>query len=129
MPIPYNSEFRERIIAVMKNGGTIINTAKRFKVSESTVRRYWEQHNEIWNIEPKKRLENGKRKVNYDKVLEYVNNHSDKTLKEIGAVFDICGQTVLNILRKFNYTFKKKVYFMSKEMKKKEQNLQKKSKK
>jgi transposase len=126
MPIPYNSEFRERVIAVMKHGGTIINTAKRFKVSESTVRRYWEQHNEIGNISPKKRPEIRKRKVNYDEVLEYVNNHSDQTLKEIGEVFKISAQTVSRIFRKLNYTFKKKVYFMSKEMKKKEPNLKKK---
>lgn len=129
MATGYNIDLRLKAIEALKNGSLQRNVAKRFKVSESTVARWWRKYRETGDVSAKQLPKIRKRKVDYDKVLEYVSNHSDKTLKEIGAVFKIAAQSVSSILHKNNYTFKKKVYFLSKGMKKKEKSLKKKSKK
>ncbi len=47
------------------------------------------------------------RKVDYNKVEEFIEKHPDKTLKEIGEKFKISAFATYKIIRKLDITYKK----------------------
>ena len=82
----------------MTDGSLQRNVAKRFKISERTVRRYWKLHREKADLYPKKPVKTRPNKVDWNQVLEFVKNHNDKTLREIGENFKINPSSVFRIL-------------------------------
>lgn len=108
MPVPYSFDLRSRIIETLKENQSKQRASKLFKVSIRTVERYWKQYQETGKIEIKKPTSTRPRKVDYDKVKEYVDKNNDQTLKEIGDFFKISAFAILKILRTYDYTFKKK---------------------
>jgi transposase len=117
MSTSYSLDLRTKVITALKNGSLQRNVAKRFKISLSTVKRYWKLYKENGDIKPKKRVNSWKRKVNYDEVIFFVKNNSDKTLQEIGENFKITARSVFYILRAMNFTFKKSRFYTKKETK------------
>jgi len=127
MSTSYSLDLRTKIITALTNGSLQRNVAKRFKISERTVRRYWKLHREKADLYPKKPVKTRPNKVDWNQVLEFVKNHNDKTLREIGENFKINPSSVFRILLSFNFTFKKSRFYTKKETKMNEENLLKKS--
>ena len=127
MSTSYSLDLRTKIITALTNGSLQRNVAKRFKITERTVRRYWKLHREKADLYPKKPVKTRPNKVDWNQVLEFVKNHNDKTLREIGENFKINPSSVFRILLSFNFTFKKSRFYTKKETKMNEENLLKKS--
>jgi len=127
MSTSYSLDLRTKIITALTNGSLQRNVAKRFKISERTIRRYWKLHREKADLYPKKPVKTRPNKVDWNQVLEFVKNHNDKTLREIGENFKINPSSVFRILLSFNFTFKKSRFYTKKETKMNEENLLKKS--
>jgi transposase len=51
----YSSDLRERVVAARAKGYTIAETARLFRVSESSVERYWSQFQSTGKLEPRQR--------------------------------------------------------------------------
>jgi len=51
----YSCDLRERVVAARAKGHTIAETARLFRVSESSVERYWNQYQSTGKLEPKQR--------------------------------------------------------------------------
>lgn len=51
----YSCDLRERVVAARGKGHTIAETARLFRVSESSVERYWNQYQSTGKLEPKRR--------------------------------------------------------------------------
>ena len=117
MSTSYSLDLRTKIITALTNGSLQRNVAKRFKISERTVRRYWKLHREKADLYPKKPVKIRPNKVDWNQVLEFVKNNSDKTLREIGENFKINPSSVFRILLSFNFTFKKSRFYTKKETK------------
>lgn len=119
----YSLDLREKIIVALKNGSLQKNVASRFKVSLSSVARYWRIYKGNQDLEAKKPVITRPRKVNWSEVLNYVNNNKDKTLSEIGEAFKISARAVFYILKKNDYSFKKNHFYIKNETKMSERNL------
>jgi transposase len=117
MSTSYSLDLRTKIIDAIKNGSLQRNVAKRFKVSLSTVKRYWKLYKENGDLKPKKPAKTRPNKVEWSEVLEFVKNNNDKTLCEIGEKFKINPSSVFRILVSFNFTFKKNRFYTKKETK------------
>ena len=111
----YSLDLREKIIQFLLNGGFQRNAAKKFKISQTTVQRYWKMHQK-GDLTPKVGA-NRKRKIDYEAVKDFVNKNPSKTSKEIGKIFNVSGTTILRILHSFDFSFKKKLFYTKKETK------------
>ena len=98
MSTSYSLDLRTKIITALTNGSLQRNVAKRFKISERTVWRYWKLHREKADLYPKKPTKTRTNKVDWNQVLEFVKNHNDKTLREISENFKINPSSVFCIL-------------------------------
>ena len=81
-------------------------TAKTFGVSVSAVRD-WEQIQRATGNLSKKPLERKWRKINPEKLREYVTEHPDEYLDEIASTFECSGEAIRLALKKHKITYKK----------------------
>jgi len=110
--------FRERVIEYRKEGHTLEETSKVFKVAISTISGWEHKLEKEGNLENKE-LNRTFKKINPEKLKEYVKNHPDAYLKEIAQEFK-CGQTsVRKALKKLKITRKKRQKVTRNRMKKK----------
>lgn len=110
-------DLRERIILSHDNKeGSQYQIAERYKVSREFVKKLIAQRAKLGTIEPLPRK--GAKPKFTGKLLQeleqYVEEHSDATLKQIHSAFldrvNCVFQTIHNTLERLKYTYKKKVY-------------------
>ena len=82
-----------------------------FEIGLSTVKRWVKFQKETGSILPKKPTVTKPRKVDYNKVDEYVEQNPDKTLKEIEKEFGCSHNAIFKILKKLNITYKKRFLY------------------
>ena len=63
--------------------------AEMFDIGIATLRRWLKLWKDKGNLEPKKPSVTRPRKISYEKIKEYIDCNPDKTLKEIGIIFDV----------------------------------------
>lgn len=98
--------FRERVIEYRKENHTLEETSKVFKVSISTISNWEHKLEKEGNLENKE-LNRSFKKIDPEKLKEFVKNHPDAYLKEIAEEFK-CGQTAIRkALKKQKITRKK----------------------
>ncbi len=137
MPKSYDVKFREKILeAYLEKEGSIPAIAKRFKVSESTVKRIARRHRETGSLElyiynaGRHELIDDAGKATLKKLLKIT---PDLTLRELQEKYVAIHQvkpvlTVFhNVLKKMKLTYKKKSKFaeqqLREDIKKKEKSL------
>ena len=92
----YSLDLRECVISFLKKGkGTQQNAAEQFGVGLRTISRRVERNKE-GKLKADKQGSKNSKKVNRDIFKSYVNNNRGKTLKEIGAHFNISGAGAFN---------------------------------
>ena len=103
----YPTKYRERTIEYRKEGHTLEETCATFKVSISTIRKWEKQLKEKGNLE-KKPLHRSFKKIDPEKLKQYVQEHPDAYLKEIAEEFH-CSDTAVHLaLRRLKITRKKR---------------------
>jgi len=103
----YNEKYRIRTVEYRKEGHTIEETAKVFKVSESTVKVWTKKYDETGEIKdnPPKRTF---KKIDPAKLERYMDEHPDAYLLEIAKVFSCSDAAVVKALKKLKITRKKR---------------------
>jgi len=104
MPLPYSIDLRSRVIDLLKSGKTQLFISNLLDISTKTIQR-WCKLQKQGNIAHKKPIRTRPRKVNYEKIIEYIDKNPDKTQDEVGEHFGI--QDVWYIIKKMKYTYKK----------------------
>jgi transposase len=103
----YSTDLRTRIINYIKLGNSQRGASKLFSVSKSAVNRWWKRYETEGCLNAKPKL-GSKGKFDQKSLEEYVKEHPDSTLKEIGTVFKVSGVSIWRRLKKLNFNYKKK---------------------
>jgi transposase len=118
----YSEDLRLKVIKKFQTTSSITHKeiAEMFDIGIATFRRWLKLFKETGSITIKKPQTTRPRKVNYERVEEYVKLNPDKTLKEMGKVLGT--KDMGYVMRKLGITNKKKTSDTLKEMKKREKN-------
>ena len=102
----YDIKFRQRAIEYWAEGHSQRATAAVFKVNPGTLQKWKTQMAKSGSLTPKKRRETW-RKIEPEKLAEYVSQHPDAYLKEIAEAFNCTDVAILMALRRLKITRKK----------------------
>ena len=118
----YSVDFREATLAYKQKGHTIQQTCQTFNITRGTYQNWTVIKRKTGNLQPKK---HGcrKRKIDPQKLKQYMTEHPDAYLKEIAAHFNCRTSSMYNALVKLKITRKKKLSPTAKNPKKNEKTL------
>jgi len=102
----YDIKFRQRVIDYLHEGHTEKETAATFKVSTSTLWEWKSTLKETGNLTPKKR-EGTWRKIDPEKLRQYMEEHKDAYQHEIAAAFGVRLYAIQKALKRLKITRKK----------------------
>jgi len=102
----YDINYRQRALAYLSEGHTQKETAAVFSVSTSTLWEWKSQLKETGKLAPKKRKETW-RKIDPEKLRQYVADHPDAYQHEIAAAFGVRLFAVQKALKRLKITRKK----------------------
>ena len=91
----------------LKSEDTIEETAKIFGVGKTTLQSWVKRYKESGNLENKP-LNRSFKKVDPEKLREYVRKHPDDTQGEIAVEFGCCNQAISKALKRLGITRKKR---------------------
>lgn len=103
----YPIKYRERTIEYRKEGHTLDETHKVFKVSISTICKWEKQLKDEGNLE-KRPLNRGFKKIDPEKLKNFVKEHPDAYLKEIAEEFNCSANAIHLALHRLKITRKKR---------------------
>lgn len=117
----YSEDLREKVISHIMSGCSKREAAKVFNIGEATVYNWLKLHKK-GSLKPKKRTDYP-RKVDEQKLREYVEQNPDHTLTQIGNALNLKFQTVGKWLKRLKITRKKRQHFIKNGMKRSGPNL------
>ena len=102
----YDVKYRKRALEYWSSGHTQVETAKVFAVSPRVLQNWREQLKTTGTLEPKTRRETW-RKIDPERLKEYLQQHPDAYLKEIAEEFGCSDVAIIKALRRLKITRKK----------------------
>ena len=114
----YSRDYRERTIAYRQEGHTLEETHKTFKVAMSTIQRWETQLKETGNLE-KKELHRSFRKIDPEKLKNYVAEHPDAYQSEMAKEFGCSESGIRDALKRHKITRKKRRHIIRSRIQKK----------
>ena len=114
----YSEDYRKITIKYRQEGHTLEETKKIFKVSIATIRAWEKQFKEKGDFKPKVPNRPFK-KIDPEKLKEYVQQHPDAYLKEMAEQFHCSSEAVRKALKRLKITRKKKRFTIKNKNKKK----------
>jgi transposase len=102
----YDVKFRQTALNYWKNGHTQKETASVFSISTNTLQQWKNKLKGTGSVEKKVRNTPWK-KINPEKLVEYIELHPDAFLKEIAEVFSCSETAVSKALKRLKYSRKK----------------------
>ena len=103
----YDEKYRIRAVEYRKEGNTIEQTAKTFKIGTTTVKKWVKMYDETGEIKDKPPKRTFK-KIDPAKLEAYIEEHPDAFLAEIAEVFLCSDEAVRRCLKKLKITRKKR---------------------
>ena len=103
----YSRKYRERTIEYRQAGHSLEETHQIFKVSRSTIQKWEKQLKETGSLE-KKELHRSFRKIDPEKLKEYVAEHPDAYQSEMAEEFGCSESGIRDALRRHKITRKKR---------------------
>jgi len=122
---PYSIDLRRRVLEYIEETGDKTKASQLFKVGIATIYRWIARKKQTGSIEPSLKKVY-KKKIEDQKLIDYVENHPDHFLAEIATHFNTTLQAIFYALKRLKITRKKRPRFTKKEMRKPEQHLYKK---
>lgn len=113
-----SKDLREAAVTYKLSGHTLNETAQIFGVSKSAVSEWVRKYQETGDLSNKP-LNRTFKKIDPDKLKEYVKQHPDDTQQEIANVFGCCNQAVSKALKRNGITRKKRHFAIKSKTKKK----------
>jgi transposase len=103
---PYSKDLRERVIYYVKDTKNQASASRLFKVSTSTVSRWWARYQQEGKVEALKR-QGSKGKISLNQLQQYVEQNPNSTLSEIGKIFKVSNCAIHNRLKELGFSYKK----------------------
>ncbi len=122
MPKAYSTDLRERVLKYLETDPNKTAASRLFQIGVATIHRWVSRKKEKGHVEPLRR-KYAYKKIDDQKLIEYVETHPDHFLSEIAKHFDLTLQAIFYALQRLNITRKKRPRSTKKEMKKLERNL------
>jgi transposase len=124
MKVPkfYSVDLRERVLQYLEKNKNREAASRLFQVGVATIYRWLSRKKEKGNIEPLRRAYVYK-KIDDQKLIDYIEKNPDHFLSEIGKYFNLTPQAVFYALKRLKITRKKSSRSTAKGMKKKERAL------
>lgn len=119
MPKSYSVDLRERVLSYLEKNPDKKAASTLFQVGIATIFRWVARKKQKGNVEPLRR-KYAYKKIDDQKLIEYVEVNPDHFLSEIGEHFGLTLQTIFYALKRLKITRKKRRLSIGKEMKKKE---------
>jgi len=104
----YSNDLKERVIAYLKEGHTLEETQKIFKVGISTMARWKKASAPEHGHEKKKPQTRAFRKIDPKELTAYVEKHPNAYLREIAEHFSCTSEAVRQALAKHKLPQKRK---------------------
>ena len=114
----YDEKYRKRTLEYWHEGHTLAQTKKIFKVSVTTIYNWENQLKKEGNLK-KHPVKRSFRKIDPEKLKEYVQAKPDAYLREIAVIFDCSSTAIRKSLKKLNITRKKRPLAIMNKMPKK----------
>lgn len=124
MPKSYSVDLRERVLKHLENNPDKKAASILFQVGIATVFRWVARKKLKGTVEPLRR-KYAYKKIDDEKLIEYVKTNPDHFLSEIAEYFGLTLQAIFYALKRLKITRKKRRHSIRKETKKKELTLQK----
>lgn len=103
----YPEKYRKRTIEYRREGHSLKETSKVFKVAISTIRNWEKQWREEGKLTPKP-VKRTFKKIDPDRLKAYVMEHPDAYQKEIAKEFGCAQSAIQKALVRLNLTRKKR---------------------
>ena len=103
----YTTDYRKRALGYRAEGHTLKETCAVFKISVSTLRS-WQELDRLNGTPAKRELHRGFKKIDPEKLKEYIRNHPDAYCKEIAEVFGCTDTAIRKALDRLGITRKKR---------------------
>ena len=104
----YSVDYRKRAIEFYKEGHTQAEVFEVFKVHPKTLRD-WKTRMEIGQLKPNYPKTRKPRKLPPNELIQYLKEHPDAFLEEIGEYFQCSAEAVRKALKKLKITRKKRL--------------------
>ncbi len=122
MPKSYSVDLRERVLQYLEKNKNREAASRLFQVGVATIYRWLARKKEKGNIEPLRRPYVYK-KIDDQKLIDYIEKNPDHFLSEIGKHFNLTLQAVFYALKRLKITRKKSSRSTRKETEQKERVL------
>ncbi|SUN35311.1 IS630-Spn1, transposase Orf1 [Streptococcus downei MFe28] len=103
----YSLDFRKKVIAYCNQTGSITEASKVFQISRNTIYGWLKLKERTGNLNHQVKGTKP-RKVDRDRLKNYLANHPDAYLTEIASEFDCHPTAIHYVLKAMGYTRKKK---------------------
>ncbi len=103
----YNEKYRRRTLEYWHEGHTLAQTKEVFKVCVTTIYKWENQLKKEGNLK-KHPVRRQFKKIDPEKLREYVKTNPDAYLHEIAVVFNCSSTAIRKTLKKLNITRKKR---------------------
>jgi transposase len=120
----YSVDFKKKVMEFAETH-TVRETSETFKISTWTVSTWRKQLRDTGNLDHYP-IVRKPRKLNYEKLIEYVNANPDKYLREIAEEFNVSQSAIGKTLRKLKITSKKRPNYTKSVKRKNVRSMQKK---
>ena len=115
----YSDDLRRRVIEYLDEGSTYEEVSKLFKISASSIGRWYRKYKKEGNYQAKNRG-GSKKKIDLEGLEAYVRTNENMTLKQAANKFGVSNFTISYWLRRLGYSYKKKTFPTWRRMKKNE---------
>lgn len=131
MPVAYSMDLRKRVMEAVEKGLVIGEISKLFNISRKVIYNWINLKKKTGDIISKKNYQKGhSHKIkDWIQFKEFINNNENCTLNELAERWNeknpdntLSDTTIQRGLKKINYSVKKKLFSIKKQVKKKEIN-------
>lgn len=117
MPKSYSVDLRERVLNYLEMNPDKKAASHLFQVGIATIHRWVARKKLTGNVQPLRR-KYAYKKIDDEKLIEYVQTHPDHFLSEIAKHFGLTLQAIFYALKRLKITRKKRRHSIKREMKK-----------
>ena len=118
----YSLDLRKSVISQVEKGESVYKISALFGISRQTIYN-WKKLQSKDSLRAKNNLKRRPKKICPTELESYVKKNPDATLKEMAKHFKCTTSSVHYRLKKCKISYKKKSFYILKEMKKKERNI------
>ena len=102
----YDEKYKKRTLEYRHEGHTLLQTSQVFGISITAIQNWEKQLREEGNLK-KHSWKRPFKKIDPEKLKEYVNNNPDAYLREIAVAFNCCQTAIRKALIRLKITRKK----------------------